>query len=155
MGMAGGMVGAALIAVVLGGLGFYKWKHMGEFLPLVLEFNTDQKSKFHAYGYLSCRRGCKVAKLTIPPFALSTAGPTSSAASIPILGGLIPISFMPLNDSEVKSVKLYSKDTAHTITGKANLTKDGIVNIMADAASGTGEAWGLAHEVSFEYPVSA
>jgi hypothetical protein len=154
VGLAGGILGAGIVAAALGGFGFYRWKHMGAFLPTVLEFTTDQKSKFYAYAYLSCKQGCKKARIVIPPFALVTAGPTISAVSSPVLGGMIPLSLIPLNDSDIKVVTLHSKDTVHTTTGKANITKAGVVNIAADAASGTGEAWGLSKELVLEYPVA-
>lgn len=154
VGFVGGVVGAGIVAAALGGLGYYKWKHMGTFLPTVLEFTTDQKSKFYAYAFLVRKWGSKKAKIVVPSFALTTPTPIKSAASGIILGGQIPVSLMPLSDSDIKVVHLHSKDTAHTITGKANISKNGVVVIVADQASGIGEAWGLAEELVLEYPVA-
>ena len=154
VGLAGGVLGAGIVAAAIGAFGFYQWKRMGAFLPTVLEFVTDQNSKFYAYAYLSCKQGSKKAKLVIPPFALTTAGPTKVAISTAMLGGGIPLSLSPLDKAPSKAVTLYSKDTQHFTTGTAKIDAFGVVTITADAASGTMEAWGLAKELVLEYPVA-
>jgi hypothetical protein len=154
IGFVGGIVGASVVAAVLGGLSFRAWKRMGSFLPIVLEFTTDTKAKFYVYGYLSSHKGGKVAKLVIPPFALHTAGPTKSATSSPLLAGLMPVTLTPLDNSQVQPAIFHLKDDSHEAPGSASLSKLGVVFLDCEQTSGTNEAWGLAHEVVLEFPVS-
>jgi hypothetical protein len=154
VGLAGGVLGAGVVAAALGAVGYYQWTRMGAFLPTVLEFTTDQNSKFYAYAYLSCKQGSKRARIVIPPFALTTMGPTKAAVSAPMLGGGIPVSLSPVDKAPSKAVHMYSKDTKHFTTGTAAISAYGVVTISTDAPSGSGEAWGLARELVLEYPVA-
>jgi hypothetical protein len=153
-GLAGGMVGAAVVAGVVGGMGAYYWKRMGSFLPIVIEFTTDQNAKFYVYGYITTRQNSKKAKLVIPPFALNTATATVSAASTPLLGGTMPLTLTPIAAVPEQAVKVYAKDPQHFTDGVISMSVEGVITIKSSQPSGVMEAWGLAQEVSLEYNIA-
>lgn len=146
----GGMIGAGIVVVALGGVCYHHWRRMKSFYPNLLRFTTDQKSQIPVYSYFVAHHGTKRARLVIPSFAVLTDKPTKSITS----DSIIPINFMPSTDSEVKNVHLYSKDMEHTVVGKAQINKNGVISITADQASGVGEAWGLAKELVIEYLIA-
>ena len=157
-GIIGGLVGGALVGLAVSA-GWIGGGHMRGhvFIPLTLQFAVDGGSTFKTYAYITSSGCCKKAKLVIPRFAVATgATPIKTATSVALDWNSLPVNVMPVAPpSEVKDAKFYIGDTSTFAHGKAKFDASSVtLALQGTDTAPAGKAWGLAHTLEFEYPIS-
>lgn len=146
-GIAGGLLGAGVVAGISAGIAYNKWKTMGAFLPMSLELKTNAStpSTLPVYAYITKKKDSNMACLTIEPFKAMASGVFNTAASLPLL----PIQFVPIAAAEPVKVEMHDSEGQLAIAANGQITLVSAVN-AADKG-----AWGLAKEARIYYPVAS